>query len=238
MNASKILFDSDDRFRVVSVDNQLDRLNIYVQSTPKGSICPNCCLISSRIHSYYTRRFSDLPSFGKSSTLFLRARRFYCCTAECPLKVFTERFDNHFMPYQKKTSRLHDRLLSLAIESGGKSAERICRQFSIPVSDTTLLRILDRSELPKNNKVIVLGIDDWAIRKRERYGSTLVDLTTNKPIGLLKNREEDTLACWLKERDNVQVISRDRYGLSTRFHTGCPTGYSGRRPLASIKKPW
>ncbi|KAA8476248.1 transposase [Arcticibacter tournemirensis] len=166
---------------------------------------------------------NDLPSFGKSSTLFLRARKYYCCTDECPLKVFTERFDNHFRPYQRRTERLHDRLLNIAIETGGKSAERICSRFSIPVSDTTLLRIVDRVELPKSQEVIALGVDDWAIRKRERYGSILVDLATNRPIGLLGDREEDTLSYWLKERGKIQVISRDRYGNYQRGSTkGAP----------------
>lgn len=223
MNASKIIFNTGDKFRIISVDNQNDMLHIYVQSTQKGSLCPNCCLKSSKIHSYYTRRVNDLPSFGKSSTLYLRARKYYCCTDECPLKVFTERFDNHFRPYQRRTGRLHDRLLNLAIETGGKPAERICSRFSIPVSDTTLLRIVDQAELPKHQGIIALGVDDWAIRKRERYGSILVDLVTNRPIGLLGDREEDTLSCWLKERGKIQVISRDRYANYQRGSTkGAP----------------
>ncbi|QNL48139.1 ISL3 family transposase [Olivibacter sp. SDN3] len=223
MNATKIIFNSGDSFRVISVDNQIDKLNIYVQSTQKGSACPNCCLVSSRIHSYYTRKFNDLPSFGKSSRILLRARKFYCLTDECPLKVFTERFDNHFRSYQRKTERLQDRLLNIAIEAGGKSGERICGEFSIPVSDTTLLRIIDRAQLPKSNEVVALGVDDWAIRKRERYGSILVDLAANRPIGLLGDREEKTLSGWLKERHKIQVISRDRYGNYQRGSTkGAP----------------
>lgn len=43
-------------------------------------------------------------------------------------------------------------------------------------------------------------------------GSILVDLATNKPIALLADREETTLTKWLKNRPEIQIISRDRYG--------------------------
>lgn len=64
---------------------------------------------------------------------------------------------------------------------------------SIPVCDTTLLRPIEKAELPSSEGVIALGVDDWAIKKRERYGSILADLPTNRPIGLLGDREENTL---------------------------------------------
>jgi len=211
MNVSKVIFNNTNQFAVVSVDNQTDSFIMYISSKSKKSVCPNCEEASSKVHSFYTRKFADLPAFGKSSKIVLRARKFYCITLECPLKVFTERYSDHFKPYQRKTDRLHNKLLNIAIESGGKSAERICSQLSIPISDTTLLRIIQKTELPSNTSVIALGDDDWAIKKRERYGSILVDLTTNRLIGLLGDREEITLCEWLQERTHLKIISRDRY---------------------------
>ncbi|AMP99740.1 hypothetical protein AY601_2863 [Pedobacter cryoconitis] len=223
MNASQVIFNNVNQFKVVSVDNETDSFIIYISSKSKKSFCPNCEEASSKVHSYYTRKFADLPAFGKCSKIVLRARKFYCNTLECPLKVFTERYSDHFKPYQRRTDRLNIKLLNIVIESGGKSAERICNQLSIPISDTTLLRIIEKTELPSNNNVIALGVDDWAIKKRERYGSILVDLSTNRPIGLLGDREEKTLSLWLLERNQVKVISRDRYGNYQRASTkGAP----------------
>ena len=223
MNANKVIFNNTNQFKVVSVDNETNSFIIYILSKNKKSLCPNCEESSLKVHSYYTRKFADLPAFGKYSKIVLRARKFYCDTLECPLKIFTERYPAHFKPYQRRTERLHNKLLNIALESGGKSAERICDQLSIPVSDTTLLRIIEKTELPSNNSVIALGVDDWAIKKRERYGSILVDLSTNRPIGLLGDREENTLSGWLQERTQVKVISRDRYGNYQRGSTkGAP----------------
>ncbi|MBE8714815.1 ISL3 family transposase [Sphingobacterium hungaricum] len=211
MNVNKIIFNGTSQFKVVSVDSDMDSFTIYVLGKGKISFCPNCEQVSSKVHSYYTRKFADLPTFGKCSKIILRAHKFYCSTLECPLKVFTERYQDHFKPYQRRTDRLNIKLLNIVLESGGKSAERICNQLSIPVCDTTLLRLIEKAELPSNEDIIALGVDDWAIKKRERYGSILVDLVTNRPIGLLGDREEDTLCSWLQKRDSLQIISRDRY---------------------------
>jgi len=56
----------------------------------------------------------------------------------------------------------------------------------------------------------VLGIDDWAWKKRHRYGTILCDLEAGKVIDLLPDRESETVATWLREHPGAQIISRDR----------------------------
>ena len=58
----------------------------------------------------------------------------------------------------------------------------------------------------------ILGVDDWAWKKRDRYGTVLVDLTNKKIIDLLIDREASTLEKWIKNNPGVVIISRDRYG--------------------------
>ncbi|MGG5511517.1 ISL3 family transposase [Myroides odoratimimus] len=168
-------------------------------------------LPSSKLHSYYIRKIVDLPIFGKQTLIKLKARKFYCSTLECPLKIFTERFKSIFSSYQRRSDRLTKKLLNLVILTGGRPIEKICAEFSVTISDTSLLRIIVKQELPTTTNVTHLGVDDWAIRKRERYGSILIDLNTNKPIGLLKDREENTFYHWLTQNKQVQLISRDRF---------------------------
>ena len=56
----------------------------------------------------------------------------------------------------------------------------------------------------------VLGIDDWAWKKRHRYGTILCDLEAGKVVDLLPDRASETVADWLRKHPGTQIISRDR----------------------------
>jgi transposase len=58
--------------------------------------------------------------------------------------------------------------------------------------------------------VRVLGLDDFAMRRGDRYGTILVNLETGKPLDLLPDRTAEAVFPWLEKHQEIDVVSRDR----------------------------
>jgi transposase len=58
----------------------------------------------------------------------------------------------------------------------------------------------------------LIGIDDWAWKRGQRYGSIICDLERRCVVDLLPDREPGTVEAWLSRHPEIRVISRDRGG--------------------------
>jgi transposase len=56
----------------------------------------------------------------------------------------------------------------------------------------------------------VLGIDDFALRRSDCYGTILVNLETSRPLDLLPDRTAEAVLPWLERHQEIDVVSRDR----------------------------
>src|SRR5882672_3404217 len=192
---------------------QADHITLVVQAVRRAVPCPGCARSSRRIHSYYERRLADLPWSGIPVKVRLRSRRFFCDADDCSQRVFTERLPETVATYARRTLRLQQALRWLGLALGGAAGARTAQRLGLTVSGSTLLRHLRRMPLaPDQDQTAprVLGMDDWAWRKGQRYGTILCDLERGRVVDLLPDRQSNTVAEWLRAHSPPEVISRDR----------------------------
>ncbi len=82
----------------------------------------------------------------------------------------------------------------------------------MPVSNDTLLRVVRRRKVSRNDKLRVIGIDDFAFRRGQTYGTIVCDLERRRPVTLLPDRALETSRAWLYEHPSISVVARDRGG--------------------------
>jgi transposase len=141
----------------------------------------------------------------------LVVRRFRCVDPACPQAIFCERRPGLLAAHARTTARLTDAHRAIDFALGGEAGARLADRLDMPTSPGTLLRRAKGAADELAPPPRYVGVDDWALRRGQRYGTILIDLERGRVTDIFEGRDGSALAAWLKEHPGVEVVTRDRW---------------------------
>lgn len=186
-------------------------LVLFISSQSATACCSCCGYESSNIHGYYQRIIKDVPIGDHQVILSITVRKFFCKNKDCPRHIFSEDISLLAVPYGRMSVRAERQLLNLSRDMPANDAAKNLRGEGIPVSASTCLRHLKRSD----REALCcgcefVGIDDFASKKGHIYCSVVVNLLTHKVVAVIPCRSGKELDEWLKANPQIKFITRDR----------------------------
>jgi transposase len=148
------------------------------------------------------------------------ARRFFCNNTSCPRCIFAEELPGLARRRARGTPRLDDTLVHIGLECGGEPGRRLCGELGIQTSGDTILRRLRAIPQTQGHAGRVIGVDDFAFRRGQAYGTIVVDHESGHVIDVLPDRTSASLEAWLAARPSApMVVTRDRSGVYAKAIT-------------------
>jgi hypothetical protein len=99
--------------------------------------------------------------------------------------------------------------IQIGLSMGGQKGADVGSEHGINGSRDTTLRLVHQSKPSVKLEPHVIGLDDWAWKRRMRYGTLICDLEQGVPIDLLADRTVEAVSAWLKKHPTIDTISRD-----------------------------
>lgn len=196
---------------VSQILTEADHITIRANPRQASAWCPACEQQSHRIHSRYDRRLADLPWQGRAVAIVVTVRRLRCDNALCERRFFVERLPKVVAVHSRRSCRLAETQRHIGMALGGAAGSRLARRLALPVSRDTLLRLVRRgASVQPSSAPTIIGIDDFAWKRGQRYGTIICDLKRRRIIDLLADRQPATVEAWLARHRDIEVVARDR----------------------------
>jgi transposase len=198
---------------ITNVVESPSEILIKMETKTMSATCPDCGMESTNRNCGYTRaKMQDLPILGNKVFLQIYAQMFSCMNPACKVSTFTENLPGLAGSYRQWTMRCEALIMAIAVNTSCEAASRICKEMNIGICGDTIIRMLLRNvrEMPFYGEAI--GVDDFALKKGQNYGTMICDLESHRPLALLPGRDGQSLKEWLARNKQVKLVTRDRAG--------------------------
>jgi len=212
---------------VDAVDLPLGGRRVFVRADVQDEGCPDCGVISTRIHAWASQRVKDIPAGGDLLEVVVKKPRWLCTEPACARRTFVQVTDQ--LPFRARClTRLRAAVLEAVIASG-RAVDEVATTFAVAwwTVQATINAAVMTLPAVDDVRVRLLGIDEHRFRTvrffRDDHGSwtrvepwmtTFVNLATGQVIGVVDGRDSAAVATWLAARtptwrDRVEVVAID-----------------------------
>lgn len=191
----------------VTADDEL--IEVWARSRGGDAACTACGVLSSRVHGWFERTVADVPVDGRRVLVRLWARRLRCGTQVCERATFREQIPGVIDRYQRRTERLTSLVEATVRELAGRAAARLAPALGVNLSRDSALRALMRIRLPPAETPTIIGIDDFALRRRHTYATIIIDAVTGSRLDVIEGRRGEVVTAWLTAHPGAKIVCRD-----------------------------
>lgn len=208
---------------VEHIERKVDEVVVSARVRGHRARCRHCGKYSGRVHGRYDRTLADAPVAGAGVVVVLQVRRFRCTNGKCAAVTFAEQVPGVTTPHCRATPVWQDMVARIGLALAGRAGARLAAAMGLNCGRDTILRRVRAQPDPPRGEVTVAGVDDFALRKRLRYATVLVDMHTRRPVDVLADRRIGTTQAWLRDHPEVQVVCRDgSAAYAEAINTGAP----------------
>jgi transposase len=199
--------------QVVSQHLTPTAIEVTVVRMARGATCPGCGWWTTKQHDARPRAKADEPLGDRLVTVRVMRRRFRCLGCD---RVFTEP-DAVAGPRRRLTARLRERLGQEAVR---QPVAHIAERYG--VSPTTMRRaVLDhataRLRQQPHAAVTRLGIDDFSLRRGQRYATGLHDLDGRRVIDVVEGRTSAAVVAALERLPAPEAVTAVSMDMSAAY---------------------
>jgi transposase len=233
-DAASVIFDLPGYVVLDALDLPCGGRRVVVQAIDRDEGCPDCGVVSSRVHAWTRQRVRDIGAGGDGTSaggrveVVVNKPRMVCAERGCARRTFTPVTDQ--LPARARClTRLRTAILD-AVVASGRAVDEVAAAFGVAwwtVQATVLAAVMTLPEID-DLPVRFLGIDEhrfrtvrWfrdpdthAWKRVEPWMTTFVNLQTGQVIGIVDGRHSAAVTTWLDARSEqwrqrVEVVAMD-----------------------------